>query len=287
MTLIALPMVLSAQEWKISEYYELSSSLDKTNLSFGLKFKDSVLNANSGKFMKLFLRLPLQEENGDQVQLDRYTNKSKLVFNHGWEVDRTREDGKGGAKFHRIEIQPEIGWNRFKHFPDSTKASKTMGSFISYAAEFKFLSYKFDKNKSVFNFRLRYEFNYKEADKVGLVNGTIVNDFIVSEASAVSKWSPAVALKFGPGGKWDHVPAIYFDALGKPDTQFSANASGRFRYEYWFQFYPNVKDKPNVQLGFAPFISQRIYGDDDFEKIEIGIKLTLSSGADSKNYEFF
>lgn len=233
------------------------------------------------------LRLPLTSKTDNVLQLDRFSSTWKAVLALQYTKDNTEENGK--ISRHSFSGQFEYGSADFKYYPTGSKLNEQKTCESSYAFEVKYIGF-FTKGKTEAKqfspqFRLRYSYDWKAANEVGVVNpvnsnGVVTTSNLIIDAPSVKPtFSPAFSLQIYSGkGSFSYSPTVYYDFTGKKGTNIPFDNLNRLRLENWVFFYPLVKDNPNVKIGVSPFMSIRTAGMDDFNKIEYGGMITVKFG---------
>jgi hypothetical protein len=233
------------------------------------------------------VRMPLTSKNENVIQLDRFSTTWRGILVLQYTKDNTKENGK--ISRHSINSQFEYGSSIFKYYPSGIKSNEQKNSQASYSFELKYIGF-FTKGKPEAKqfspqFRLRYSYDWKASNEVGVVNpinssGIVTTTNLIIDAPSVKPiFSPAFSLQLYFGkGSFSYAPTIYYDFTGKKGTKDPFNGLNRARLESWVFFYPLVKDNPNVKIGLTPFLSIRTNGSDDFNKFEYGGMLTVKFG---------
>lgn len=234
------------------------------------------------------IRLPLTNKIDNVVQIDRFSSTWRGILSLQYVLDNTK--AKGTMNRHSIVGQFEYGSSNFKYYPTGDKNNEQKASESSYAFELKYVGY-FTKGATEANqfspqFRLRYSYDWKAANEVGVLNlpnsnGVITTtNMVISSPSVKPTFSPAFSLQIYPGkGAFSYSPTIYYDFIGNKGSNDPFNNLNRIRLESWIFFYPLVKDNPNVKIGLTPFLSIRTAGSDEFNKFEYGGMITIKFGA--------
>lgn len=233
------------------------------------------------------VRMPLTTKSDNIIQLDRFSSTWRGVLAFQYTKDNTNDSGK--ISRNSFSGQFEYGSADFKYYPTGNKSNEQKDGQSSYAFEVKYIGF-FTKGKSAAKqfspqFRLRYSYDWKAANEVGVVNpvnsnGVITTSNLIIDAPSVKAlFSPAFSLQIYSGkGSFSYSPTIYYDFTGKKGTNNPFDNLNRIRLESWVFFYPVVKDNPNIKIGITPFLSLRTGGNDDFNKVEYGGMVTVKFG---------
>lgn len=231
------------------------------------------------------VRIPLTNKSDNISQIDRYSSTWRGILAIQYTKDNTKVNGK--ISRHSFNMQFEYGSSNFKYYPTGNKTNEQKEGETSYGFELKYIGYftNGDSEAKQFSpqFRLRYSYDWKAANDIGIVNpannnGIITTTNLVIDAPNVTPtFSPAFSLQIYQGkGSFSYAPTIYYDFTGKKGTNNPFDYLNRLRLESWVFFYP--KDSPNVKIGISPFLSMRIAGTDEFNKVEYGGMITIKFG---------
>ena len=233
------------------------------------------------------VRMPLTTKSDNVLQIDRYSSTWKGILAIQFTKDNTEETGN--ISRHTIGGQFEYGSGQFKYYPTGAKINELKNAESSYGFELKYIGFftrgKIEAKQFSPQFRLRYSYDWKAANEVGVVNppninGVVTTTSLVIDAPSVkSIFSPAFSLQIYSGkGSFSYSPTLYYDFTGRKGTNNPFDNLNRLRLESWIFFYPLVKDNPNVKIGVTPFLSIRTKGSDDFDKVEYGGMITIKFG---------
>ena len=287
--LLFLPSLGFAQEAKfqLAPYVNAVTTLKDGLIEAGPEFQ--WVNDSKGKTFVLrpSVRTPLTNKSESVVQLDRFTStwRGILALQHTWDLTQAT----GNIKRRTFSGQFEYGSSEFKYYPTGSKSNESATTESSYAFEVKYISYfrKRDPGAREFSpqFRIRYSYDWKASNEVGVVNPPNSNgvstttNMIVAAPSVKPTLSPAFSLQYYPGkGSFSYSPSFYYDLTGEKGTKNPFDNLSRFRIENWFFYYPSISGTPNVKIGVSPFVSFRTAGVDDFKKIEYGGMITVKFG---------
>ncbi|MDJ1483593.1 hypothetical protein QNI16_24050 [Cytophagaceae bacterium YF14B1] len=287
--ILFLPTIGFSQDIKfeVMPFMNAATSIKDGQIEAGPEFNWE--NAKKGKLFVIrpTVRMPLTTKSDNVLQLDRFSSTWRGILTIQYTKDNTSETGS--IRRHSISGQFEYGSSQFKYYPTGTKANELKNTNTSYGFELKYIGF-FTKGESAAKqfspqFRLRYSYDWKAANEVGVVNppnsnGVISTTNIIIDAPSVKPiFSPAFSLQIYPGkNSFSYSPTIYYDFTGKKGTNNPFGNVNRLRIESWVFFYPLVKDNPNVKIGISPFLSIRTIGTDDFNKVEYGGMITVKFG---------
>jgi hypothetical protein len=233
-------------------------------------------------------RIPLTNKTDNVLQIDRYSSTWRGILVVQYTKDNAPSVGE--ISRHSISGQFEYGFADYKYYPTGKKNNEKKTNKDSYALEIKYVGF-FTKGASGAKqwspqFRLRYSYDWKASNEVGVVNSPNSNgvvtttNMIIDGPGVMPTFSPAFSLQIYPGKfSVSYSPTLYYDFTGNKGTNNPFNNLNRLRIECWVFFYPLIKDNPNVKIGFTPFISIRTAGSDDFNKVEYGGMITIKFGA--------
>ncbi len=303
----------NSAKWTLSPYVNFSAAIKEKDalIEGGIEVKDkNVEYSIPGNLITITCRVPLTENTTDKVGLDRNFNNIKLVAAYQRLLCKKVSES-GPVYYSFLGLQGEYGPKSYKFNPFADKNEEKVWKH-SLAAELKLSNYWLTSpggkkgNQFFLQTRVRYEANWKETKATGVVapstSGlTTVTNYVLKGPDLKPKFSPAVAFSFYTGTTFPltYTPAFYYDFTGhiQNSTQVYTpfNNSQRFRFEFWFFYYPTLsikkgdkdsdtatpvsklKDKypTNIKIGLAPYISVRTRGEDDLNRIEGGVTLTL------------
>jgi hypothetical protein len=273
--------------FEILPYINGTTSIKDGLLEIGPEFNWENI-ANGVTFtMKPTIKIPLTNKTDNVLQIDRFTSTARGILL----IQYTKDDTKESGDIIRNSINGlfEFGYSDFKYYPTGNKKESKEEGEASYAFEIKYISFFSKGNvgavQTSWQFRLRYSYDWKASNEVGVVNpvnsaGIITTTNMVIDGPAVrAAFSPAVSLQIYPGeGNFSYSPTIYYDFSGKEGVNNPFNNVNRLRLESWVFFYPVIKDNPNVKIGITPFVSIRTAGSDNFNKIEYGGMVMVKVG---------
>lgn len=257
--------------------------IEKVDIGSGVKI-DKVSDVYT---VRPTLRVPLTNKSDNVLQIDRFSSTWRGILAIQYTKDNTQESGK--ISKHSLNVQFEYGTSNFKYYPTGNKTDEQKKGETSYAFELKYIDF-FTKGNSEAKqfspqFRLRYSYDWKAANEVGVVNpannnGVVTTtNMIIDVPSVKPTFSPAFSLQIYPGkGSFSYSPTIYYDFTGEKGTNNPFDNLNRLRLESWVFFYPPVKDNPNVKIGISPFLSIRTAGTDGLNKVEYGGMITIKFG---------
>lgn len=284
-----LPIMGFAQEanFKVLPFIDVVTSIKDGQIEAGPEFNwEKVENGNTF-ILRPTIRMPLTTKSENVLQIDRFSSTWRGILSFQYVKDNTTETGK--IIRHSFGGQLEFGSSTYKYYPTGIKENEFKSTENSYAFELKYIGF-FSKGKNKAKqfspqFRLRYSYDWKASDDVGVVNppnnnGVVsTTDLIIDAPSVKPTFSSAFSLQIYPGkGSFSYSPTVYYDFTGKKGTNNPFDNLNRLRIESWVFFYPLIKDNPNVKIGISPFISIRTKGTDDFNKIEYGGMITVKFG---------
>ena len=190
-----------------------------------------------------------------------------------------------------------MGRTSFKYYPTGQKTNELKQPETSFAGEVKFMQYytkgQSGANQVCFQARVKYSYDWKASNEVGVVgtprsNGLVVtNSMIVDPPSVKPTLSPAVALMIYRGTDLPlyYAPAIFYDFTGTgkntdgtPGNKNPSNGLQRLRFEGWIFLSPSIKDYLGIRLGVAPYVSMRTHGTDSLNATEVGGILSIKFG---------
>ncbi len=287
--LLLSPLLALAQvaTFSLAPYIDGITTIKDGQIEAGPELKWQ--NTAKGKAFSIrpSVRMPLTDKDNNVIQIDRFSSawRGILSIQGLWGNTGTA----GSITRHAINGQFEYGSEKFKYYPTGNKNTVEKENGNSYAFEIKYIAFFMKGNAGAKQFspqfRLRYSYNWKAADKVGVVNPSNANgvitttDMVIGAPGAKPAFSPAFSLQFYPGrGDFSFSPTLYYDFIGKNGNKKPFGNLNRLRLESWIFFYPAINQSPNVKLGVTPFLSVRTKGADDFNKIEYGAMVTLKVG---------
>ncbi|TCC93427.1 hypothetical protein EZ428_01250 [Pedobacter frigiditerrae] len=287
--LILFPFIGFAQDakFKILPFINGITSIKEGQIEAGPELNWEKVEKGNTFIIRPSIRMPLTSKSDNILQIDRFSSTWRGILSVQYTKDNTEENG--GISRHSVNGQFEYGSAVFKYYPTGIKSNEQKIGETSYAFELKYIGF-FTKGKTEAKqfspqFRLRYSYDWKAANEVGVVNpinsnGVITtSNFVVEAPSVKPTFSPAFSLQIYPGkGSFSYSPTIYYDFTGKKRTNNPFDNLNRLRLESWVFFYPLVKDNPNVKIGISPFLSVRTAGTDDFNKVEYGGMITVKFG---------
>ncbi len=286
---ILLPITGFAQNatFEILPYLNGTTSIKEGQLEIGPELKwDNIANGKSFLLRPIF-RMPLTNKNENVLQIDRFSSTWRSILSVQYTKDNTKADSS--IKRNSFNLQVEYGQTNFKYYPTGNKSNEIKSGQSSYAFEIKYVGF-FTKGKAYAKqfspqFRLRYSYDWKAANEVGVLNapnsnGVITTSNLIIDKPTVSPtFSPAFSLQIYTGkNNFSYSPTIYYDLTGKGGQNNPFNNMARLRLESWVFFYPLIKDNSNVKIGLSPFLSIRTKGTDKFNAIEYGGQLTIKFG---------
>ncbi len=233
------------------------------------------------------IRLPLTNKTENVLQIDRFTSTWKGILAVQYTFDNTA--ASGSISRHSINTQFEYGSAIYKYYPTANKTYEEKPTKDSYSFELKYIGFFSKGAVNAFQyspqFRVRYSYDWKSANEVGIVNPinsngiTTTSNLIIGAPNSKSTFSPAFSLQIYSGkGNFSYAPTIYYDMNGKKDTNSPFNNINRLRFENWVFFYPSMDNAKNIKIGITPFVSIRTLGNDDFNKIEYGGMISIKFG---------
>jgi hypothetical protein len=287
--LMLLPTIGFAQDakFKILPFINGTTSIKDGQIEAGPELNwEKVENGNTF-VLRPTVRMPLTTKSDNVLQLDRFSSTWRGILAIQYTKDKTAETGSIAR--HSIGAQFEYGSSEFKYYPTGLKTNELKNTESSYAFELKYIGF-FTKGATEAKqfspqFRLRYSYDWKAANEVGVVNppnsnGVVSTTNLTIDAPSVKPtFSPAFSLQIYSGkGSFSYSPTVYYDFTGKKGSNNPFDNLNRLRLESWVFFYPLVKDNPNVKIGVTPFMSIRTAGTDDFNKVEYGGMITVKFG---------
>lgn len=273
--------------FKISPFITGITSIKDGLIEAGPEFNWEKVESGKSITLRPTIRIPLTSKTDNVLQIDRYSSTWKGVLCFQYTKDNTLSTGK--IERHTWSGQIEYGCSGFKYYPTGDKNNEQKNVESSYAVELKYIGFltKGESGAKQFSpqFRLRYSYDWKASDPVGVVNPPTstglftTTNLIVSPPSAKPVFSPAFSLQIYAGkGSLSYSPTIYYDFAGKQGSTNPFNNVNRLRLESWIFFYPMVNGNPNIKLGITPFLSIRTYGSDNYNNIEYGGIITMKFG---------
>lgn len=272
-------------KFKIYPFINGISSVENGQIEVGTELYWDKLNNDKSFIIKPMFRAPLTSNSDKTIQIDRFSSKWKGILAFQFRLKNTTENSL--IKMKDLNIQFEYGASDYKYYPSGNNNSEIKVYKESYSFELKYVGFtKFENNKQFSpQFRLRYSYDWKSSNEVGIVNpinenGIITTtSMIIDRPNAQTTFSPAFSLQIYPGkGNFSYSPTIYYDFKGKKNTRNPFDNLNRIRLESWVFFYPLIDNSPNVKIGVSPFVSLRTKGNDEFNKIEYGGMITIKFG---------
>lgn len=287
--LMLFPFIGLAQDvkFKLLPFIHGTTSIKDGQIEAGSELNWEKTEKGNTFTLRPTVRMPLTTKSDNVLQLDRFSSTWRGILAIQYTKDNTGESGK--ISRHLFNGQFEYGSAAFKYYPTGSKSNEQKTIETSYALELKYIAF-FTKGKPEAKqfspqFRIRYSYDWKAANEVGVVNpinsnGVIATSSLVIDAPSVKPtFSPAFSLQIYPGkGSFSYSPTVYYDFTGKKGTNNPFTNLNRLRLESWIFFYPSAKDNPNVKIGMSPFLSIRTAGTDDFNKVEYGGMITVKFG---------
>jgi len=287
--LICFPILCHSQNanFKMSSFINGTTSIKDGIIEVGPEFNWEKVDKGNSLILRPTFRMPLTGKTDNVIQIDRFSSTWRSILAIQYIKDYTQANST--IKRHSIVGQFEYGFSNFKYYPTGNKINEQKDGKNSYAFELKYVGFftKGTSDAKQFSpqFRIRYSYDWKAANEVGVVNlpnsnGVVTTTNMIIDAPNVkSTFSPAFSLQIYPGkGAFSYSPTIYYDFTGKKGTNNPFDNLNRLRLECWIFFYPLVKDSPNVKIGITPFLSIRTTGSDDFNKVEYGGMVTIKFG---------
>lgn len=284
-----LPTIGFAQDakFKILPFINGTTSIKDGQIEAGPEFNWEKVEKGNTFLLRPTVRMPLTTKSDNVLQLDRFSSTWRGILAIQYTKDKTAETGSIAR--HSIGAQFEYSSSEFKYYPTGLKTNELTNTESSYAFELKYIGFftkgAIEAKQFSPQFRLRYSYDWKAANEVGVVNppnsnGVISTTNLTIDAPSVKPtFSPAFSLQIYSGkGSFSYSPTVYYDFTGKKGTNNPFDNLNRLRLESWVFFYPLVKDNPNVKIGVSPFMSIRTAGTDDFNKIEYGGMITVKFG---------
>lgn len=299
--LLLCPIHLFSQgaKFKMAPYINMATSIKDGQMEIGPEFmwEDYILRdlgdgiripeAGNKSSLKPYIRLPLTNKTDNVLQIDRYTSTWRGIVAYEYEWVRTKSTGPIRHRF--LTAQVESGYTDFKYYPTADIEDESSNGDVSYGMEVKFINFfrasdekallKTTSQKSN-QFRIRYSYDYKASDPVGVVNPpnsngiTTTKDFVLDPPSAKPTFSAAYSFQYYPGkNSFSYAPTAYYDFTGKANNKDPFNDLHRIRLECWVFYYPLIDE--GVKIGATPFVSIRTKGDDNFNEVEYGATLTI------------
>ena len=287
--ILLLPTVGFAQDtkFKVLQFINGTTSIKDGQIEAGPELNWEKVEKGKTFVIRPTVRIPLTTKTDNVLQIDRFSSTWRGILAIQYTKDNTAETGS--ISRHSIGGQFEYSSSEFKYYPTGTKTNELKNTESSYALELKYIGF-FTEGKSEAKqfspqFRLRYSYDWKAANEIGVVNppnsnGVVTTTNLTIDAPSINPtFSPAFSLQIYPGkGCFSYSPTVYYDFTGKKGTNNPVDNLNRLRIESWLFFYPLVKDNPNVKIGVSPFLSIRTAGTDDFNKVEYGGMITVKFG---------
>lgn len=287
--ILLLPTIGFAQDakFKVLPFINGTTSIKDGQIEAGPELNWEKVEKGKTFVIRPTVRMPLTTKSDNVLQIDRFSSTWRGILAIQYTKDNTAETGS--ISRHSIGGQFEYSSSEFKYYPTGTKTNELKNTESSYAFEIKYIGF-FTKGTSEAKqfspqFRLRYSYDWKAANEVGVVNppnsnGVVSTTNLTIDAPSVKPtFSPAFSLQIYSGkGSFSYSPTIYYDFTGKKGNNNPFDNLNRLRIESWVFFYPLVKDNPNVKIGVSPFLSIRTVGTDDFNKVEYGGMITVKFG---------
>ncbi len=243
--------------------------------------------------LRPMIRVPLTNKDESSVRLDRFTTDWRLIMEteYSYKVIGNR----GHVKTHAFSGQFEYGVNQYKYYPLGTKESEKKTLKSSYSVELKYVGFSAPETSQYSpQVRLRYAHNRQAANEVGIVNPPNVSGLVTTSSmrlegpSVVPLFSPAVAMPIYWGKVFSFAPAVFYNFVGKRDTNSPFNDLQRLQFETWaFCRLKKEIAKQPIKFGLAPFVSLRTKGSDNFRRSEWGVMLTVKTGGEASLMHFF
>lgn len=293
LVLISLNGFGQSAKFAVYPYLNGTASVKDGLIEVGPEF---VINKSAPWTVRTTIRLPLTTKTDNVVQIDRFTSTGRGILSAQKSFFNVPENGPIAVTTYAF--QAELGITEFKYYPTGQKSSEKMETQQSYGFEGKFLRYYTrgvpNSAQVALNFRLRYSFDWRAANEVGVVNppngnGVITTTPVVLDKPSVKPtFSPAIAFQIYPGtdAAFSYAPVLYYDFTGtgkNGDGSYGNkdpfNNLQRLRVEAWVFYFPTIKDPLGVKIGVAPFVSWRIAGTDSFNAVEWGGMLTVKFGS--------
>jgi hypothetical protein len=272
---------------RIAPYINATTSIRDGQIEAGPEFNKEDVSKGQTFTLRPFIRVPLTNPSANVLQIDRFSSTWRGVVALQYTKDNTKETGN--ISRHSMNAQLEYGATRYAYYPTGNTSDEQKSGETSYALEIKYIGF-FSKGFSEANqfspqFRLRYSYDWKASDAVGVVNPPNSNglvtttDLIIDAPYVRPTFSPAFSLQIYPGsGSFSYSPTLYYDFTGATNTKNPFNNRNRVRLETWIFFYPLIRDNPNVKIGLSPFLNIRTAGTDSFNKVEYGGLVTIKFG---------
>lgn len=281
-SLLLFPFIGFTQEarFEILPYINGTTSIKDGMIEVGPEFNwDDVFT------LRPSLRLPLTTKSDNVLQIDRFSSNWRGILAIQYTKDNTSDNGY--IKRHSLVGQFEFGSSEFKYYPTGAKTGELKNRENSFALELKYIGLftRGEEHARQFSpqFRLRYSYDWKSANEVGVVNPPNSNNvvsttnLIIDAPSVKPIFSPAFSLQYYPGKtSFSYSPTIYYDFTGKKGKNNPFDNLSRLRVECWVFYYPVMKG--NVKIGITPFVNIRTAGTDDFNMFEYGGMLTVKFG---------
>jgi hypothetical protein len=299
--ILLLPTFGFAQDgkFKILPFINVATSVKDGQLEAGPEFNLKKTAAGREFVIRPTFRMPLTSKSENVLQIDRFSSDFRGILAIQGLKDKTKESGN--IKRLTTTGQIEYGSSVFKFYPTGTKANELKIKESSYAFELKHIRSSTKGmnggKQSSLQFRLRYSYDWKAANEVGVVNLPNINgviattNLVIDPPSVKPTFSPAFSWQIYPGkGNFSYSPTVYYDFTGKRGEDNLFDNLNRVRIESWVFYYPIIPDNPNVKItnikiGITPFFSIRTTGTDDFNTFEYGVVIRIKF--DTTFFQFF
>jgi len=271
-------------DFEILPFVNITTSIKDGQIEAGPDFnwkKDSIGRTFT---LRPTLRMPLTNKTDNVLQIDRFSSTWRGIL----AIQFTKNNNPANGKIARYSFsgQFEYGSSSYKYYPTGDQDNEQKSNKDSYGFELKYIGF-FTKGAPGAKqyspqFRLRYSYDWKASDEVGVVNppnsnGVVTTtNMVINSPSVKPTFSPAFSLQFYSGqSSFSYSPTVYYDFTGEKDKSNPFKNLQRLRLETWVFFYPNIEGTSNVKIGVTPFLSIRTAGSDDFNKVEYGGMITI------------
>ncbi|MBR9775049.1 MAG: hypothetical protein GYB55_08565 [Cytophagales bacterium] len=285
--LLFQPLFGFAQDAKLNilPFINVTTSIKDGQIEAGPELNWSKDENGQGLIIRPIIRMPLTSKSDNVIQIDRFSSTWRGIL--AIQYTKVNAGVIGSISSHSIGGHFEYGSSEFKYYPTGTKSSEIKDTEVSYAFELKYIGF-FTKGKNEAKqfspqFRLRYSYDWKAANEVGVVNppnnnGVVATTNVRIDAPSVKPLlSPALSLQYYPGkGSFSYAPTVYYDFTGASGNNNPFQNLNRLRFETWVFYYPLIKD--NVKIGVSPFLNIRTQGADNFNELEYGGMITVKFG---------
>lgn len=287
--LLLMPEMVFAQEAKMEvlPFMNCTTTIKDGQIEAGPELMWNKVEESRTFVLRPTLRMPLTNKSDNVLQIDRFSSTWRGIVAIQYSKDNTGEDGN--ISIHSFGGQIEYGSNDYEYYPLGTRDNEVTQTESSYAFELKYIGF-FTKGKSEAmqlspQFRVRYSYDWKESNEVGVVNppnndGVVVTTDMTIDAPTVKPtFSTAFSLQIYPGkNPFSYSPTIYYDFIGKKGTNNPFDNLNKIRIESWVFFYPLINNNPNVKIGLTPFLSIRTAGTEALNKVEYGGMISVKFG---------